>query len=174
MTDGLVDAAGTPPILVLGLGNILLSDDGLGPLAVEELSRRCGNRDGSVEFLDGGTQGLALLGRLAGRKAVVIVDALSMGRVAGSVSVIERQDVLALGTKRAETAHEGNAEELLAAAAVLGDLPGQLYVIGVEPACLQTAMGLSPDVQGALNTVIEKAEDIVERLLLEIGEPVKL
>src|SRR3974390_950465 len=113
-------APATAPILVLGLGNTLLSDDGLGPVLVERV-RNLHRDTTTVECLDGGTQGLALLGRLAGRRALVILDAFALGKIPGTVTVLEGVDVLRNGGPRSTTAHEGNAGELLAAGQFLGD-----------------------------------------------------
>ena len=71
--------AAPAPILVLGLGNMLLHDDGVGPALLAKMSEDQSRWRDEVEFLDGGTQGLALLGRLSGRRALVIVDAVRRG-----------------------------------------------------------------------------------------------
>jgi hydrogenase maturation protease len=73
-------------VLVLGVGNVLLGDDGLGPVLVRQVQ---GMYRGvaEVECLDGGTQGLALLGYLAGREVLVVLDAFSAGKTPGEVSV---------------------------------------------------------------------------------------
>ena len=73
------------PILVLGIGNTLLMDDGVGVLLVEEFRCLSSLPADEVEFLDGGTQGLALLGRMAGRRALVILDAVNLGATPGTV-----------------------------------------------------------------------------------------
>ena len=63
------------PLLVLGLGNMLLSDDGFGLVLLAELARGHA-QDHTIEFLDGGTLGTALLGELEGRRALLILDAV--------------------------------------------------------------------------------------------------
>ena len=77
-----------PPILVLGLGNVLLQDDGVGPALLGLLETLHG-KDDRVQFVDGGTQGLALLGYLSDRQAVLILDAVALGAEPGSVHVRE-------------------------------------------------------------------------------------
>ena len=71
------------PLLVLGLGNTLLGDDGLGPALIEQLSQEEDRWKDRIEFVDGGTQGLALLGHLSGREVIIIVDALATGAPPG-------------------------------------------------------------------------------------------
>src|SRR5450756_627755 len=93
MTAGSVDTwpdpKGVPraPILVLGLGNLLLSDDAAGLQLHAALLAERGATD-QVEFVDGGTQGLALLHYLANRRAVLVLDAVGLGAEPGSVHVL--------------------------------------------------------------------------------------
>jgi hydrogenase maturation protease len=157
--------AGEPaPILVLGLGNMLLSDDGVGPALLQQLSENEGRWKGVVEFLDGGTQGLALLGHLSGRRALIIVDALKRGAPAGTVHRLTLPELREVSPGRASSGHESNAGELLAAAQLLDELPDRLFVVGVEPEKIVTGLGLSPTVQEALPA----ASDQVTCLLTEL------
>jgi len=160
------------PILVLGVGNILLHDDGFGPSLLGDLASQYKDTEGLVEFMDGGTQGLALLGRIADRKALVILDAVSTGHQPGSVCVLEGQEVLRFATARSTTAHEGNAGELLATAAFLGELPEKCYIIGVEPKSLKTGVGLSRDVHRSVREALDSAREILDSLLAELHTPV--
>jgi len=141
--DGAPDPGAPAPILVLGLGNTLLTDDGFGPTLVEQLADSARDWGGQVEFLDGGTQGLALLGRLARRRALIIVDALTTGAPAGTVHRLTLPELRELTPARGPSAHEGNAGELLAAVQLLDELPDRLFVVGVEPQEIRTGFGLS-------------------------------
>lgn len=166
MTPGLAEA----PILVLGLGNLLLGDDGVGLLLLEELARRAPG-GGDIEFIDGGTQGLALLGRIANRAALIVLDAVAAGAPPGTVHVIGGREALALGASGGgRTAHEGNAGELLAVAALLGELPGQVTVIGIEPARLDTQVGLSAPVLSGMEEALETARRVIEQARVRISD----
>jgi hydrogenase maturation protease len=83
---------------------------------LEDLSRDSPYSEEEVEFVDGGTQGLALLGYLNDRKAIIILDAVGLGAAPGTVHLLGSDEVVALGGRRAGTSHEGNALELLATA----------------------------------------------------------
>jgi len=144
MTAGSVERA---PILVLAVGNQLLSDDGVGLVLLEELEREM--RTGSVEFLDGGTQGLALLGYLSGRQALLILDAVAFGKPPGSVHVLSASRLPAL-TPSSSSAHESSAVELVRYAQLLGDLPEHTMIVGIEPAAIATGIGLSGVVANAI------------------------
>jgi hydrogenase maturation protease len=149
MTTGLTD------ILVLGLGNLLLSDDGLGLRLLEALPAE----GAAAEFLDGGTQGLALLSYLAHRRALIILDAVALGAPPGTVHVLQGD---AISAHHAVTAHGSNALELLAAARLLGDLPPSVTIIGIEPACIRTGIGLSAAVEAALPEALARARAVLE------------
>src|ERR1039457_4189410 len=88
MTVGSVDVApARAPVLVLGLGNLLLSDDAAGLHLEAALQAERGDSP-QVEFVDGGTQGLALLDYLSNRRAVLVLDAVGLGAEPGSVHVL--------------------------------------------------------------------------------------
>jgi hydrogenase maturation protease len=155
---------GPAPILVLGLGNMLLSDDGVGPAVLADLVRRENRWQGKVEFLDGGTQGLALLGHLSGRRALVIVDAVRKGEAPGTVYQLTLPELREMAMSRASSGHESNAGELLAVVELLGELPDRLFVVGVEPGKVTTGLGLSPAVQKALSAAGDQVASLLEQL----------
>jgi len=111
--------------------------------------------------VDGGTQGLALLGVIAGRRAALILDAVALGGDPGTIHVLRQPN---LAAHRAGSAHEGNAGELLAAAALLGDLPERWVILGVEPQRIATGAGLSEPVQRALQPALARALALIEEL----------
>lgn len=156
------------PVLILGLGNILLGDDGVGPALLERMHELYSGI-AEVECMDGGTQGLALLGHLAERKALVLLDAFSAGKSPGEILVLSKSDILTTGGARSTTAHEGNAGELLAVAHLIGELPEQVFLVGVEPERLRTEIGLSSAVTAALPSATVRAREIVEEILTGIG-----
>jgi hydrogenase maturation protease len=159
MTDGSTD------VRVLGLGNLLLSDDGLGLRLLETLAA-----EGSgAEFLDGGTQGLALLSYLAHRRALIILDAVARGAPPGTVHVLQGDNISA---HHAVTAHGSNALELLAAARLLGDLPPSVTIIGIEPARIATGIGLSPAVEAALPEALARARTALKSTIREVAKRV--
>ena len=157
MTAGLAEPL---PTLVLGLGNLLLADDGVGLRLLEDLSRDAGDA-GDIEFVDGGTQGLALLGRLTGRPRVLILDAVALGAPAGTVHVLDQAGIDQLGARSARSAHEGNGLEVLARARLLGEAPERVFIVGVEPARVATGIGLSPEVESAVPAALARARQVL-------------
>jgi hydrogenase maturation protease len=150
MTVGSVER----PVLVLGVGNALLGDDGAGLLVLAELERGADKWGSQVEFLDGGTQGLALLGSIAGRRVLLVLDAVALGAEPGTVHVLRGWSHAG---GRASTAHESNVAELLQTSMLLGECPQQVTVIGIEPARNATGMGLSDAVAKAVGEAVEAA-----------------
>jgi len=148
--------------LVLGVGNLLLCDDGVG-LELVRLLEEEGVGGLETELLDGGTQGLALLPFLEGRSALLILDAVSRGSPPGTVHVLEDPPPPPPDGP-AVAPHGGNASDLLNAARLLGDLPERVAVVGVEPALVRTGTELSPEVRAALPEALAAASRAVQRL----------
>ena len=160
MTVGSVEPK---PVLVLAVGNQLLSDDGVGMVLLDELAR--GSWDARVEFVDGGTQGLALLGRLSGRQSLIVLDAMALGSTPGTVHTVRSPSLRQLNPTFAASAHESTAIELLRFAALLGELPPEVVLIGIEPESLTTGIGLSPAVGAAVPDAVKRARIILEEAI---------
>jgi len=149
------------PVLVLGLGNLLLKDDGVGLELLRQLEAPDG--DGTVEYVDGGTQGVALLGHVCGRRALLVLDAVSLGQTPpGRVAVV--RDPLEHPTAQGVGPHGANASGLLASAQLLGELPPHAVVVGVCPVELETGIGLSDRVRAALPEALASAEQVLAEL----------
>jgi len=135
-------------ILILGLGNPLRGDDGVGCRVVEELAQR--ELPPGVQVLDGGTVGMGLLGLMEGWKRVVIVDAAEIGREPGEfVCFTPVQARLARTADNFSLHHAGLAEVLALASALDLALP-EIVIFGVQPAGVGWGEGLSPAVETAL------------------------
>ena len=160
MTVGLVEPK---PVLVLAVGNQLLSDDGVGMVLLDELAR--GSWDARVEFVDGGTQGLARLGRISGRQSLIVLDAMALGSTPGTVYSVRSPSLRQLNPTHSTSAHESTAIELLRFAARLGELPPEIVLIGIEPESLATGMGLSTAVAAAVPEAVKQARIILEEAI---------
>lgn len=162
---GLAESGQTAPVLLLALGNPLMADDGAGQELLARLTPEASGWGPQVEFLDGGTQGLALMGALEGRKAVVFLDAVHLGDKAGAVHVLSCKELMGMGKRHATTAHEGSAAQILAALELLGETPKQIEMIGLEPERIGLGIGLSESVRASLGLAAAFAKMTVNRFL---------
>ena len=155
------------PVLALGLGNLLLGDDGCGLRLLAELSGQI--QDRGVEFLDGGTMGLSLLGRLEGRPAILILDAVGLGAAPGTIHMLREAELGALRAHRASTPHEGNALELLEALVLLDGALPRIAVIGIEPEIVRPGAVLSRSIEEAIPRALEQARRVLDEMLQDAG-----
>jgi len=140
-------------VAVIGLGNPLRGDDGVGPRVVAELRRR-GLPEG-VEAVDGGTGGLDLLRVLEGWDRAVVVDAADVAREPGQfVRFTPDEARLMESPDRFSFHHAGLAEVLALARALERPLP-PLVVFGVQPEWIGWGEGLSPAVEKAIPGLVE-------------------
>ncbi len=140
-------------ILILGLGNILLGDEGVGVRAVEALARHPDLPTG-VEVVDGGTAGMSLIDILASRERVIVIDAVRSGEPPGTVVRLDGDDVPAFFRTRISP-HQLGLSEVLAALTLTNELPKRVTLIGVEPLDLGLGLTLTPVVAGVIDRVVE-------------------
>lgn len=164
MREARADAAGetTTNILVLGIGNVIMSDDGVGARVVQEMQREFSFTPG-VELVDGGTLGLDLLPLLEGKSHLIMVDAVQTGKAPGSCVRLTGNDLpAALETKLSP--HQVGLKELLAVARLTGQAPPEVVLIGVQPRCLDIGAELTPEVSLQVETMKGAVLKELERL----------
>jgi hydrogenase maturation protease len=145
--------AGEIPLLVLGLGNVLCGDDGLGGEAIRRLAAGPPLAPG-VRLEDGGVLGLALLPTLEAARRAIIVDAVRCDRPPGELVVVSGDDVVPALRERLSP-HEIGVWDLLWAARLRGRAPERLAIVGLVPACLDLGVGLSPAVEAGIPALVE-------------------
>lgn len=145
------------PLLVLGLGNVLLEDDGVGAAAVACLLDGYAVPRG-VRVLDGGTLGLSLLPYLDEADAVILVDAVRAPAPPGSLVRLEGDDVGPAVAARLSP-HQVGVADLLDGARWLGRYPRQVVLLGVVPDSMGLVVGLSSHVHAALPALVERIVD---------------
>ena len=147
--------------LVIGLGNPLRGDDGIGPRVIEELHRR--GLPAGVTAVDGGTGGLDLLRILEGWERVIVVDAAEVGLEAGQFTRFTPAQAKLAETADRLSLHRTGLAEVLALANALGRPLPPIVVVGVQPQRIEWEQGLSPAVEIALPRLLEA-------ILREVGE----
>jgi hydrogenase maturation protease len=159
-----VAAAG---LLILGIGNVLMGDEGVGVHAAARLGRE--DWPDGITVIDGGTGGFHLLSLLQDYEPVVMIDASADGRAAGTVGVLRPR--FASDFPPSLSAHDIGLRDLVEATALLGRLPDlHLVTVSIDkitPMCLT----LSPAVAGAVPRVVDTVRSIVSRLTATAGLP---
>jgi hydrogenase maturation protease len=140
-------------ILVLGIGNLIMSDDGIGVRVIQLLTERYRFPAG-VTLLDGGTLGLDLLPRLEGVERLLVVDAVDIGKAPGTLARLAGNDVpIVLETK--VSPHQMGVKDLLAVAMLQGFAPREMILWGVQPERIEMGMELSPAVSAQIEPLVE-------------------
>jgi len=148
----------TKDILILGVGNILQGDDGIGIRVVEMLTQEC--LPSGVCVADAGTPGLELPLWLEGWERVIIIDAVHMGELPGTWRRFGPDEVRLIASDKALSLHELDLANGLALAQNLDMLPKEIIFYGMEPERIEWGQELSPAIEAALPGLLEdlKAE----------------
>jgi hydrogenase maturation protease len=140
-------------VAVLGLGNVLMGDDGFGPYLAQFLRAAYELPEGlSVQEL--GTPGFDLVPHLAGLDAVIILDAVQAPALPGDVRVYRRDQILRHAPGPRVSPHDPALKEALLLADLAGEAPKEVILVGVVPARVTTGVGLSVPVRAALPTAV--------------------
>jgi hydrogenase maturation protease len=150
------DPAAGRSVLILGLGNILLQDEGVGVRVVEQLQRQY-RIAGTVEVLDGGTAGMSLLEHIRNRDHLIVVDAVRTGQAPGTVITLCGEEVPAFFQSRVSP-HQMGLADTLGVLDLMGEKPAEVTVIGVEPRDLDVGLELS-------DLVSTRVDELVIRLV---------
>lgn len=146
-------------ILVLGLGNLLMGDDGFGPRVVELLEERHVWSE-TVRLVDGGTLGLDLLPQLEGVKQLLIIDAIDLGSAPGTLFRLKGDEVPRAFANKLSV-HQMGLQDLLAVAELQGHLPAELVVWGAQAGTIELGLELTPAVATAVEEVaLRVAEEL--------------
>lgn len=138
--------------LVLGLGNPLMGDDGIGLEALRVLEEEYLSPAG-VDFVDGGTMGLYLLDRVAGYRRLLVADSVALARPPGTVVRLEGREVEAVFSS-CLSPHQAGVNDLIAALSLLGKRPEQMVVVGMVPEVIEVGVGISDTAAGRLEEMV--------------------
>mgnify|MGYP001815781882 CR=1 FL=1 len=166
------ETKGPLKVLVMGVGNTLLQDDGIGVHVTESLrSQGQGNggaADPHLQLIDGGTIGLSLLPDLEDAAAVIIVDASEIGEQPGTVRIFRDREIDQQLSGKRRTVHEVALADLFAAAAIRGRSPARRALIAIQPACTEWGLEPTPDVQAAIPAACAAVADLAQQWRLEV------
>ena len=141
-------------IAVFGIGNMLLSDDGVGIHVLHKLQNEF-NFSPSIELIDGGTKGLDLLPLFENRDRVLIIDAANFKKAPGTIDTVEGDNIPAfLSTKL--SVHQIGLPDMLYAAKLMDIMPQETFLIGMQPLSMDTATDMSEVVSSQMDNLIER------------------
>lgn len=150
-----------PTVTILGLGNILMSDEGVGVHIVNEFQKWY-TVPPYVEIVDGGSAGLDLIPFIEGREKVLMVDAVNFDRQPGHVDILENEAIPAKLTQKTSIHHLG-LMDVLSIVRMSGNTPKELCLIGIQPKSLELGLDLSPEIW-------DKKDELIERIVSKLGE----
>lgn len=150
-------------ILILGLGNTLLSDEGAGVYVVRELAHRHPDRE-DLEYMDGGTLSFTLAGPIEESAALIVVDTAQLDSAPGTVAVFEGADMdHFVTTGKKSSVHEVSLMDLLAVAHLEGHLPERRALVGIQPAYIDWGDGPTEAVAKAIPIACERVLEILRK-----------
>ena len=148
-------------ILVLGVGNLVMTDDGVGVIVVQKLEREY-LLPPEVDVMDGGTLGLDILPRLEGIDKLILVDAVETGKAPGTCIRLAGDEIpFALETKLSP--HQMGLKDLLTVSLLMGHAPKEMVLIGVQPDSIEMGteltLAVEVQVQSMLNAVLTELKN---------------
>ena len=146
-------------IAVVGIGNNLLQDDGVGIHALQYYETH--HADAGVRCLDAGTVGLALMDRLSNLHGLVAVDAMRLGKPPGTVTVLQGEDMDRHLRNHHGSVHELGLSDILDALRLCGDLPAYRALVGIEPEQMDWGTEPTQTVAAAIPSATERIRDLV-------------
>ncbi|MEW8627017.1 MAG: HyaD/HybD family hydrogenase maturation endopeptidase [Candidatus Thiodiazotropha sp.] len=153
-------------ILVIGMGNVLMQDEGVGVRAVEELEQHYLIPEG-VEVVDGGTTGMELFEPMRKARYLIIADAVNTGAAPGSLVRIADEEIPAFFQTKLSN-HQLGVSDLLALLALKGETPERVSIIGMVPHSLENRLGLTAEASEGLKSMVRMLVDELASLGIEL------
>jgi len=153
-------------ILVLGVGNLLLSDESIGVHVIRELEQEYIFPEG-VEVVDGGTAGMELLDYIAGREHMIIIDAVLTGDEPGTVVILKDDEVPALFNNKVSP-HQLGLSDLLGALKLTEESPQNIFLVGIIPESVEPGLEMTETVSRTIPTVKNQVINHLQSIGVEL------
>lgn len=144
-------------VAVIGIGNPMMADDGIGPRLIAELE----DSVPGVDLIDMGTGGMQLVHVLAGYDSVIIIDSADMGLSPGESRVFSPYDVVSFKETRAYSLHDWDLLRSIEISRQLGEAPAKILILAIQPGCFEMREGLSLEVETGIPRYIEEVRRCV-------------
>ncbi len=149
-------------ILILGVGNLLLSDEGVGVHIAQRMMKM--DMPPQVQVVEGGTDGFGLVNVITQADRMILIDAVRGGGQPGSIYRFEIEDCPPFPDIFKTSVHQISILEVINLSSLIGSTP-RTTIIGIEPACMEMGMELSPAVEAKVPRVIQMIKEEVEASL---------
>jgi hydrogenase maturation protease len=150
------------PTIVLGLGNPLMADEGIGTRLVELLAEKYPDFP-DVDFTDAGTGGMALMTHFSGRKKAILIDCALMGTEPGTIIRFTPEDVTTVKKLAHQSLHEADILKIIELAKQFGECPDEIVLFGIEPVVIEQRMELSPQLENNLGDYVAKITEELKK-----------
>ena len=150
-------------VLIAGIGNVLLGDDGVGPFVIKVLESEYDFADG-VELADLGTPGLDLPVHLGGADAVILVDSAKLGGEAGDIRLFRKQEILSSPPRARIDPHSPALTESISLLELMGSMPREFLMIGMQGGRFDPGSTLSPPVRLCIPHIVDAVLRELRRL----------
>ncbi|PMP68235.1 MAG: HyaD/HybD family hydrogenase maturation endopeptidase [Thermodesulfobacterium geofontis] len=154
-------------IVVLGIGNVLLSDEGVGVKVVQDLESQYVFPE-NVELVDGGVGSFSLLPYIESAKKLLVIDAISGGKPPGTIYKFKDEEIPYQVIEKLST-HELNFSDILNLAKLRGKYPEELVIIGIEPQSLELKVGLTDTVKQNYKKLLNEVLDQLKEWGIEVS-----
>ncbi len=154
------------PTIVVGLGNPLMADEGIGTVLVDALAKLA--QDGKlpsehVDYYDGGCGGMYLLHTIADRKKAILIDCCKMGTAPGTIRRFTPEDVTSVKQMAHLSLHEVDILKVIELAKEIGQCPDEIVIFGIEPVSIEPQMHLNEPLQARLDEYISLIGDELQQ-----------
>ncbi|MFW5904464.1 MAG: hydrogenase maturation protease [Candidatus Saliniplasma sp.] len=145
---------------VIGLGNPLNGDDGIGIVLIQKLEER--GKSPHISIFDAGTGGMKVLHFLKDLDKVIIIDAVDLDKEPGDFVFFNPEEVKSL--KEPSGTHDSNLFEVLELSKDLGEIPDEIIIMGIQPKCTEIGEDLSDEVENNLENMLDSLEEMISEL----------
>jgi len=150
---------------IIGIGNLLRKDDGIGIFLLERLQKQKKELPKNIEFIDGGTGGMNLLQLLAQFDTVLLIDAVGFKGRPGETRVFSLKDIQSQKKPVMISTHDSNFLNLLRLSQELKELPETLVIFGVQPRDVSHGVGLSKEIETVLDDLYLKLQKEIQNFV---------
>ncbi len=148
-------------MVVIGIGNLLLMDEGVGVHTINELEKH--DLPLNVEIYDGGTGGFKLIDLMHGAARVMFIDAVEAGKEPGTVTVFSSDDVHSIYNNKKYSLHDTNLMEVIKMTELL-DNPPRIEIVGIQPKIIDYGITLSKELTDSMSNIISTVLEEIDEV----------